>query len=174
MPCSDGSRAAPESAVPKESNRPERTRLDHALTKSHTLARQLPQNVDNQENLSGPAATICRTAPIRGMRTQRVPHLRERTVGADAVAIRGSTPLALELIGVVGRAADKSRSSMRSRRAARSRPAGVTRQEVEWALSTSTTRAESAPWRMGIPGRGRLVSTGTNYLGTFTFPSLTN
>ena len=111
-------------------------RLDHALTKSHTLRADYQQNVDDQREsrrrqLRSAGRAYSRTADDeRMLRSPRADRWGRRWFGEIAAA----TALALELICVVGRTADDQRPRRlhRRRRAAGRRPRDT---RIEWATN---------------------------------------
>ena len=150
-------------------------RLDHALTKAHTLRANFQQNGNDQRNLGVGGFDLPERAFVADDRRQHAAAVGERAAGADLfgeIAPAGA-PTGRPTSLVATRSADRPRARRlhRRRRAAGRRPA---QPPTSSGRPTSTgraagTRSASARWSRAA---GTAATTATNYLGTFTFASL--
>ena len=168
----DGTRTA---AVRRPSDRLNFTgRLDHAVSKAHTLRLTFQQNDNDQRNLGIGNYDLSERAFAR---TARDSTFRISESGPLAKAWFGESRLQIPAPQPTPPPWSRRRRfacSTPSRLAARSRPADGTAPRLSGPQTSTghagSTRSASARWsRADTPQRPR-----TNYLGTYTFASLTD
>jgi Carboxypeptidase regulatory-like domain len=167
----DGSRAAP---IRRPSDRINvNGRLDHALTKSHTLRANYQQNADDQENLGVgsydlPDRAYARSGDDSLLRISESGPWGRRWFGESRLQLRwrsNSSVSSLEAPTIKVLDAFTAGGAQQA--------GGRDTTEIEWANNFDYARGKHAV-RVGslLEGGWYRSDIRTNYLGTFTFPSL--
>ena len=167
----DGTRTAP---IRRPSDRINfNGRVDHALTKTHTLRGTFQQNTSDQRNLGVGSFDLAerafgRTSSESVLRLSESGPLARSWFGESRLQIRWAD---IESSSAAEAATVRVLDAFTSGGAQQAGGRGVT--EFEWATNIDYARGRHA-MRMGalVEGGSYRSTTRTNYLGTFTFASL--